>query len=192
VEGKMIKYWGTLLVIISACSVNRGSDGNLDYDQERNIYFKKIGQYAFSLKSYSSDKLAAVNYSEDSISKDAKDSIIRDYDNFICFVFEIDIDGFRESIIDYDEPGKEFNYDEKVNYYLFNMQRNLKLKNGKGIETPCTIYYHERMNEISRTNRFIVGFKKIGTEDAIFEYTNPYLNCGKVNISINKKDLALK
>jgi hypothetical protein len=190
VEKKAIKYLGILFVIISSCSVNKDPDGSTDFDEEKNVYFKKIGRYHFSLKPYSSDRLAAINYPGGS--GETRDSIIKDYNDFICFVFEIDIDGFSESITDYDEPGKESDYDEKVNYYLFGMQNDLKLADNKGFETPCTIYYHERTNEISKSNRFIAGFRRPKTEDLIFEYNNPYLNCGKVNISINKQHLALK
>lgn len=193
VEKKVINYLGIFLLLVTAasCSMNKDTNGSMDYDAEKNIYSKRIGPYTFDLKPYSTGKLASINYEDKTISRETKDTIVNDYNNFVCFVFEIGIDGFSESITDYDEPGKESDYDKKVNYYLFEMQNDLKLKNGKGLETPCTIYYHERMSGISKINRFIVGFRRTGTESLVFEYTNPYLNCGKVNISINEQHLAL-
>jgi hypothetical protein len=187
------KYFFVFVVFISSCSTNKNSNDNNDFISDENLYLKTVKQYTFKLKPYSSNRLVNINYKEDinKFSKVQQDSIIKEYNSYLCFVFEIDIDDFKGDISDYEEPGKDFNYDQKVNYYLFEMQNSFKLKDSKGGETPCLIYYFERLNEIAKTNRFIVGFKKPKTEEQRFEYENPYFNCGKINFSINKQHLAL-
>jgi hypothetical protein len=184
-----------LALFIGACSLNKNSNESADYIEAENLYQKKVKQYTFTLKPFSSEKLLATNYAEtiNTQSPAERDSIIAEYKNYLCFVFEIDIEGFHGDISDYEEPepSNEKNSESKVSYYLFNMQNDFKLKSNNGSESPCVIYYYERLNEIAKTNRFIVGFKKGTAHDYTFEYNNPYFNCGKINFSINQQHLAL-
>lgn len=190
---KVSKYLFMMLIFISACSTNKSSNDSLDFIEDENLYMKNIKQYTFKLKPYNSGRLININYKEDinKLSKPQQDSIIKEYNDYLCFVFEIDIADFKGDISEYEEQGKDYDYNQKVNYYLFEMQNSFKLKDNNGVETPCVIYYFERLNEIAKTNRFIIGFKKPVNNEQRFEYENPYFNCGKINFSINKQHLAL-
>lgn len=173
--------------------MNKSSNESTDFLEDEGFYQKKIKQYTFILKPYNAEKLIAVNYRSDidKYTKPQQDSIIKEYNDYLCFVLEVKIDGFTGDISQYEEPGKNSDVEKKSNYYLFEMQNNLKLKDDAGNETPCNIYYYERLSELARSNRFIIGFKKPKTENIRLEYDNPYFGCGKINFSINKQHLAL-
>lgn len=189
-----IKFFlvGALLV---SCSLNRDtSDVTTLFSDEDGVYSKIIKEFGFKLIPYNSCKMAMINYGGaiNDLSEVRRDSIFKEYDNYVCFLLEIDIKGFKGEMTDYDLPGKEVDYDDKVNYYLFGMQKDIKLKDAKGNEYPCIIYYHERLNELSKANRFLVGFNKPNSDEIFFEYENPFINCGKVKFNIEKQHLALK
>jgi hypothetical protein len=151
-----------------------------------NITFqnRKIREFSFSLKPFPSEHLAKINYDFSKLSISEKDSVLAEYSEFTCFVFDINIDGFRGDICEYEEV-KNYNYDNVINYYLFDMQKNFSLLDNNGKSTPCSIYYFERLNELAHTNRFIIGFRKEKSETTTLEYENPYFNCGKINFEIN-------
>lgn len=187
-----IKYFFLLIVFLQACSLSRSSE-ETDESNGGETYTKKIGMYSFKLTSCNANKLIAINYknSLDTMSKSAADSIKKEYNNYMCFVLEINIDGFEGDIVDYDEPGIEIDYNKKLNYYLFNMQNDLMIKDDKGRSSACVIYYYERLNQLARSNKFIVGFNNTVEDNFTFQYTPSILKCGNINFNINKNHLAL-
>ncbi len=193
----MVKKLNNLLVLLTvcmlvlSCSLSRSADESTDYLEQDNLYQKKIKQYTFRLKPFDPMRLIKINYGDsiNTFSKQAVDSIISEYKGYLCFVFEIDIDGFKGDIADY-ETGKPTDFEQRSSYYLFGMQNDFKLKDEKGMENPCLFYYYERLNEIARTNRFIIGFKNTNAPEVTVQYNNPYFNCGNINFSINTHHLA--
>jgi len=171
------------VLFLAACSRDNHPENSL---------VKKAGAFTFMLRPYSSERLAAVNYANTGLSQASRDSIIKEYDQFLCFVLEISIDGFGNSIENYSSgPAKELSYEKRSDYYLFGMQHDLKLLE-RDHETPCTIYYYERMNEITSANRFVIGFKKGGSAETVLEYNNPCLDCGKIRFHLDNSHLAIK
>lgn len=184
------------MLLMSCCALKKGGEegfDSLDYKEQEGLYYKKVKQYGFRLKPFDPLRLMTINYGDtvNSFSKAKRDSIESEYKDYACFVFEIDIDGFNGDISEYDEPGKEEAQDQKMNYYLFGMQHNFRLISDKGDETPCIIYYYERLSEIAKTNRFIIGFKNPKQEEISLEYNNPYFSCGRIRFSINKQHLEI-
>lgn len=181
-------------LILSACSLSRDTSGSTLFNEDVGEYFKSIKEFNFKLKPYNSSKMASINYGHaiENMASELKDSILNEYDNYLCFLLEIDIKGFTGEITDYDPIGKESDYDQKVNYYLFEMQHDLKLTDIKGSQYPCLIYFYERLSELNKANRFVIGFKKPSSNDICFEYDNPFINCGKIKFSIEKQHLAIK
>lgn len=189
-EGNKIKYLIPIILAVLLNCTARKTGESLDFDSDKGKYIKKVKQYTFTLVPLNSEKLAAINYDQDVGEGEYRDSITAQYSDFTCFMFEINIDGFTGDLSEYEEPGKEGNYNAKVNYYLFEMQRSLRLVNDKGIESPCSVYYFERLNELARKNRFMIGFKKPEGSNFVLEYNNPFFSCGKINIGINSYHLA--
>ena len=173
--------------------VSCSKDSPNDSTDSNNFYSKQIGIYTFISKPFNAEKLIKLNYKEsfEKLSAETKDSIIKEYNNYMCFLFEIKIDGFTGDIVEYDEPKKESDYNKKLSYYLFEMQKDFSLKDSKGLETPCTIYYFERLSEIAKTNKFIVGFNKVNSDGITFEYNNQIINCGNIKFNIRSNQLAL-
>jgi hypothetical protein len=180
------------MILLTACKSSEDGFDSLDYKEKEEFYYKKVSQYGFRLKPFDPVRLMTVNYGDalNSFSKEKRDSISLEYKGYACFVFEIDVEGFTGDITDYESAANEATHEQKMNYYLFGMQNDFRLMNEKGIETPCIIYYYERLNEIAKTNRFIIGFKTPNQGGTSLEYNNPYLNCGKIKFSINKQHLA--
>lgn len=194
ISGKRTNSLFFLLTLLtySSCSLNRTTNESTDYNEKNNFYSKKINQFTFILKPFGSEKLLDTNYDHNlgNQSETAKDSILNEYKEYMCFVFEIDIDGFHGDISDYEQHGKESDSEQRSNYYLFDMQHSFILVNEDSTEVPCQIYYYERLNEMAKINRFIVGFRNTKRRNVTFEYTNPYFNCGKIKFAINNQPLA--
>ncbi|MBL7930626.1 MAG: hypothetical protein JNL60_01920 [Bacteroidia bacterium] len=188
---RIIKIAGVLillgLVLVgSFCSLRLAGERSNEKEFVGNVSQKEIGEFTFSLKPISSEKMFIINYG-DTLSNDTRETVLKEYDEFLCYVFEIDIKGFDGSISEYDILGKSSDYEKKNKYYLFDMQRDIKLTNAKGGEIPCSIFFQEQLNHIISSNRFIIGFRCRHAGDMILEYDNPYLNCGKVNIALDNK-----
>jgi hypothetical protein len=180
--------------LLTCCTLKKDSESgfdSLDYKKNEDFYYKKVNQYGFRLKPFDPAKLMSINYGDtlNSFSREKRDSIELEYKSYTCFVFEIDIEGFTGDISDYETVTNEGTPGQKMNYYLFGMQSDFRLVNEKGAESPCIIYYYERLNEIAKTNRFIIGFTNPKQGDISLEYNNPYFNCGKIRFSINKQHL---
>jgi hypothetical protein len=188
---KVILYIIGAVLIIHGCSLKRTSD-ELNAESLKDVYSKKVDQFEFRLVPFKTEKLFEVNYKDqESLRQNEKDSILNEYSNYLCFVFEIKINGFEGDITEYGIPGENVDQTEKLNYYLFGMQKSLSLKDANGNESSCVIYYREQLNEIVKTNRFIVGFNKPSGKDVIFEYDNKLLNSDKIQINLNNHHLAL-
>lgn len=155
-----------------------------DYNNDRNLYQKKVGKFTFSLKPLNSEELYSINFSKHTLSETQKDSIVKEYSAFKCFIFDITIQDFNKSISDYGESSGEFDSQKKTEYYLFTMQNDLALRDKFDNLIPCTIYYNERLGNLSGINRFVVGFKNTKDCELIFEYKSSYLNCGNVKIQL--------
>lgn len=190
---KKIKYIFILSVFLQACSLSRSSEEVDESDAVGQSYSKTIGNYTFKATPCNSNKLIAINYKDklEAMSKSAVDSVIKEYNNYLCFIFEINIEGFDGDIVDYDEPNNEIDYTKKLNYYLFSMQNDFNIKDDKGKSSACIIYYFERLNELTRSNKFIVGFNNSVDNNFTFQYSPSLLKCGDINFNINKNHLAL-
>lgn len=185
---KIIVITGGLLVLLAAGALLIAGNNKARHSNE--IFEKRINNLSFTLKPFTSAALFDINYSGKQVSKQQRDSIISEYDAFTCFVFEIGIDGYSGRISDYSPDHKTSGKDQRVNYYLFEMQNDLKLVDKTNTEIPCTIYYYEQLSGISPTNRFVIGFTKTKHALQTFEYRNHYLNTERVTIDLTKHFFA--
>jgi len=153
------------------------------------VYQKQIKQFKFILQPISANELVKLNYKNKELNSSEIKEIEKAYSDFMCFKFEILIEGFNYEITEYYDKDEREDYDKLINYYLFEMQKDLKLNSSDGEEVTSSIYSFERNFELVKSNRFIIGFKKPKSQAEItFSYDNKYLNIGKVNFQINKKD----
>ncbi|MDX2172815.1 MAG: hypothetical protein SFY56_06825 [Bacteroidota bacterium] len=182
-------YIIVVVILFQSCSLKKANKE--EYEYTGTSYSKNIGKYSFKLTPFDSKKLIALNYKDEleRISNAEKDSIQKEYDNYLCFVLEITIDGYTGDIVDFEEQNMESDYNKRLNYFLTEMQNDLILKDSKGIDTPCNIYYFQRLSELAKTNKFIVGFSKPSSNEITFQYKNSLLKCGTINFSFNKNNI---
>ncbi len=186
-----------LLISLITTSCNKDSSSSLqgdsfDSNSNKNAYKKQIKQFKFILQPLSIDNLLAINYKNKKLSEAETKEIKKEYSEYWCFKFEILIEDFNAEITEYyDKKDEKGDYDKLVSYYLFDMQKDLKLIALNGEETPCNIYSFERNFELVKSNRFMIGFKKPkSTNQITFSYNNNNLTIGKLNFQINPKDFT--
>lgn len=118
-----------------------------------------------------------------------RDSLLAEYKTYDYFIYQIAIDQFREELAKY-KLNTEAAYYERVDYYAFRMQDDLKMVSGKGDTLPCVVYHFERNYGVSPENRFLIGFKKPTTnEDRTVIVDNKYLESGPVKFTVTADDI---
>lgn len=166
-------------LLFASCSNRRLSE-------EKAVYEKQLKQFNFKLSAVDPETLVKINYKNQDLSKEETKKIMDEYKDYLCFRFEIKVDGFSEEITQYyDKYDNKADYDKLINYYLFEMQNDLYLVGDNSEKIPCSIYFFERNYDLTKSNRFMLVFKKFETKGKVtFTYDNKYLNIGKVNFLI--------
>ncbi len=173
-------------IILSACMIFLLGSCK---PEKSTAYEKQLKQFKFKLSPISAEALVKINYRNEALSPEETDKVMREYKDYLCFRFEISIDNFKGEITEYyDKNDSRADYDKLMSYYLFDMQNDLYLTGDNGEKIPCNLYVFERNYELTKSNRFMVVFKKPQTGNCKFTYDNRYLNIGKVNFLINNND----
>lgn len=191
-RGSRNKEWLLLMVLVlllSFCSLKRGDSAK---DSPALFSEKKIGRYTFRIEPIPASKLIAIHYGKDkfqSLRSSERDSIVSEYEQYVCFLFEIEIDDYSGDIAEYEHPDVKMEMAKRLNYFLFDMQKDFSLLDNKGTVYPCRIYYFQRLSEMTKRNQFIVGFDKpVHSEVLSFQYENSALNCGPVKMILNNEN----
>ncbi|MBA3682859.1 MAG: hypothetical protein H0W73_17095 [Bacteroidetes bacterium] len=185
---KLIKYIQLLFSLFLTVTVLNSCDTK--NKQGTGIITKEIKQYKFLLQPLTANDLFNINYGNKDVDEKEKKIILAEYETFCCFRFDIKVEGFDKEITEYyDKADEKVDYDQLLNYYLFGMQQDFKLLGMDGSEASCNIYFYERNFMLTKSNRFIVGFKKPSKMETLtFSYDNRFLSIGKINFQINKND----
>lgn len=109
-----------------------------------------------------------------------------EYSKYEYYTFEIDIDEFNEEILKYNLKSEE-EYAERVNYYAFKFQNDLKLVQDKDT-LACSGFHFERNYGLSPKVRFLLSFKKTDiNKERTFVCNENYLGNSTVKINIDPR-----
>ncbi len=189
-----------MLLIMCSCKENgRGSiyevssvadaKAFVEAESKKKSYETKIEDVNFTLKHISNEQMALRGLGDMSHRTQASfDSILKGYDGLLFFNLEISIDDFNEELLHYKpQPGDD--YEERVAYYAFGMQKDICIVVAEKDTIPCAMYHYERNYGVSPKNNFMLGFNTSHVKDAVLVYDNPYLPTGPVKFALNEQEL---
>ncbi|HEY4798222.1 MAG TPA: hypothetical protein VII99_04010 [Bacteroidia bacterium] len=160
------------------------------------LFKKKIQDIEYSLRYLPSDYLALRE-----AGKDAKDSLIQQakkhYSDLIYFEFNISVPDINYEAIKYNLPGgqqKISEYDRRVSYCSFGIQKDISLVTDKGDSIPCSIVQFERSFDVAPVCTFQLAFAQQEMEKVKSEVTYTFhdnlFNKGIIKFSFSKADLT--
>jgi hypothetical protein len=128
------------------------------------------------------DKAAATNSEK---LKGAMDN----YKGFEYYTLRVKIDQPGKDVLSYDSKGAS-DYTERVQYYAFDMQNDIKLVSD-GDTLPCALYHYERNYNLTDFTNFMVSFPspKDASKDRTFVYEDKYLGTGTIKLTIKAEDI---
>lgn len=80
------------------------------------------------------------------------------------------------------------NYTARVQYFAFDMQKDIQIKYGDGEPQPCVLYHFERTYDIVPYAKFILGFEKVegnDSQDIVVEYNDHVFDKGLMKFRFN-------
>jgi hypothetical protein len=173
--------------------VSSASDAKafVEAEAKTNSHETKIKEVNFKLKYISAEEMALRNLGDVSKFTQASfDSMVKDYEGQLYFNLEVSIDHFNEEILHYKmDPSAGGAFEERVNYYSFNMQKDICIVIAEKDTIPCTMYHYERNYGISPKNNFMLGFETKQLKDAVLVYDNKYLTTGPVKFALSEQEL---
>lgn len=191
-----------MVLIVYSCKENGGghtyevsstSDAKafVDAESEKKSYETKIKDVNLKLKYISGEQMALRDLGDVSKATQAAfDSILKGYDSLLFFNLEVSIDGFNEELLHYKpDVMNAGDFDKRVAYYAFDMQKDICIVMAGKDTIPCTMYHYERNYGVSPKNNFMLGFNASQLKDAVLVYDNQYLTTGPVKFALNEQDL---
>jgi len=163
----------------------------VDAESEKKSYETKIKDVNLELKYISGEQMALRDLGDVSQATQAAfDSIVKGYEGLLFFNLEVSIDGFSEELLHYKpDVMNAGDFDKRVAYYAFDMQKDICIVQADKDTIPCTMYHYERNYGISPKNNFMLGFHASHLKDAVLVYDNKYLTTGPVKFALNEQEL---
>lgn len=110
------------------------------------------------------------------------------YEQLQYFKLRISIDDFNDEIVKYNIRN-DFEYEERVKYYSFNMQHRLKLIDGNDT-LPCVMYNYERTFNLTPNSNFQLAFPVTGNKsNKTLIIDDLYLGTGKVMMALPEEKI---
>jgi hypothetical protein len=86
----------------------------------------------------------------------------------------------------------EADYNNRLNYLMFEMQADFKLIDGKDT-LPCAFYHYERNYDLSPENNMLLGFELPKEQNVISDktiiYSDQLLGTGTIQLTIKAEDI---
>jgi hypothetical protein len=82
-------------------------------------------------------------------------------------------------------------YSSRVQYFAFDMQKDIQIKFGSGEKQPCVLFLFERTYDIAPYAKFLIGFEKKeenSMQDIIVEYNDRIFDKGLIKFIFIKDD----
>lgn len=151
---------------------------------------KKIDKIAFQLQYMPKEYLVIKDYADSimTLNENKLQQASKEYEELQYFKLRISIDDFNDEIVKYNIRN-DFEYEERVKYYSFNMQHRLKLIDGKDT-LPCVMYNYERTFNLTPNSNFQIAFPagKANTPKTLI-LDDLYLGTGKIMIAFSQEKI---
>ncbi len=114
----------------------------------------------------------------------------KDLEGMQYFDFKIGLRKGEGELLKYDLSSKE-EYDKRVNYFSFNMQKDIQLVDGQDT-IPCSLFHFERAYDVTPNSVFELGFApgKNSTGNKTLIYHDNIFRKGIIKLEFENKDLS--
>lgn len=111
----------------------------------------------YTLDYRSPEFLALMQEQNENITKAELDSAMNEISDLIQFRLQIEVPGSGKEFLKHNLTN-ESDYEPRVKYFAFDMQKDIYLKTEKGDSIPCSMYHFERTYNVSASSVFLLGF----------------------------------
>ncbi len=151
---------------------------------------KTLGDLSFALH-YKTPAYMALKENFESAASTAKlKELIHNYDGYEYYTLRIKVNQQAgKDILTYNSGGAA-DYEERVKYFAFDMQHDLRLIAGTDT-LPCSLFHFERNYGITDYANFLISFPQVKDpkQDRTFIYEDKKLGAGMVKLSIKAEDI---
>lgn len=125
---------------------------------------QNVNGVKYTLSYRTPEFLALMQQQNENITKSELDSAMQDFSDLVQFRLQIEVPGSGQEFLKYNLTS-ESDYESRVNYYAFEMQKDIFLKTEKGDSIPCSIYHFERSYGASPSSVFLIAFAGVNTNE---------------------------
>jgi hypothetical protein len=193
-----MKYYLLLFILITAaairCSVQHVSPREYMKwvkDEENGLRVsKEIGDYKFTLQYKPCEFEALLHLGDKPLAKKQLDSAVASIKDIQFFTLCINSPGKNDPAKDISID--EADYNQRLNYLMFEMQKDFFLVDGKDT-LSCLFYHYERNFNVSPENNILLGFERDTLEkepaDKTLIYDDKILETGPVMLTIRSNNI---
>lgn len=161
---------------------------NVIEQKQTGIFSKTIENINYILQYKPLDYVMIREMNEDINDEKKFKTLKKEYGKFDYYTLEISIEDFKEEILKYNLK-TDGEYSERVEYYAFRFQNDLKMVQEKDT-FPCAAYHFERNYGLSPKVRFLLAFKRgDDSKERTFICHESYLGNSTVKINIDPNSL---
>lgn len=151
---------------------------------------KVIDDLTFFVQYKPYEYIVSVEERKEEISDTLLKSKIAEINDMQYYDFKISLNEGAGELLKYQLASPQ-EYAERVNYFAFNMQKDIQLAEGNDT-LPCTLYHFERAYDAAPSSTFLLGFplseNKSQQEKTLLVYDRTF-NKGMLKFTFRKKDL---
>jgi hypothetical protein len=150
---------------------------------------KEIDDIKFSLQYEPYEYLCIKELGHDSVKKEELQAAIKEREDMDYFVLKIQAKNNNQELLKY-KLSDEKQYQERVDYFSFRMQDDIKLIEGKD-SLFCRMFHFERIFGVAPYAKFVLGFEKSKRdEDKLFVFEDRVFKSGTIKLIITKEDIT--
>ena len=180
---------GVVVLLFSACSQHHELSAT-DYVQWATsedsglVQEKQVGDYAFELRALPPELLVLRDHGPEAASQAEWPAWIEERSRAQYFQFRISTPDAQQPVLKHQVAGQS-EYDERVKYFSFDMQRQLYLLNGADT-LKCKLFHFERSYDLAPFSNFLLAFEKDPTVQGnqAFVYEDLALGVGPIRFRV--------
>lgn len=120
----------------------------------------------YTLEYRSPELLALLQQQNENITKTELDSVMKDFSDLMQFRLLIEVPGSGQEFLKHN-LSVDSDYEGRVKYYAFDMQKDVFLTTQNGDSIPCAMYHFERTYNVSPASVFLLGFAGVNKDEKI-------------------------
>ncbi|MGZ4041849.1 MAG: hypothetical protein ACXVO9_01520 [Bacteroidia bacterium] len=151
---------------------------------------KEIGDITFSLQFKPAEYVICMEQKTNMLSSKVLSEGLNELDGMDYYDFKIEITSGEGELLKHNSSSVA-GYNERVNYFAFEMQKDLKLINGTDT-LDCKLFHFERAYDVAPYTVFLMAFPKIRNEnkEVVFLYEDKVFKKGIIKFTYSKEELT--